>query len=87
MELKETVNDMLSDDYKTRFVAEYNQLVIRARSLKNIIDKAENGKLEFTLTCPVELLKAQYTAMVTYTGYLIERAAYEGVKLQGVKGV
>lgn len=85
MELKDTVNDMLSSDYKARFIAEYNQLIIRSRSLKNIIDKAENGKLDFSLTCPVELLKSQYSAMVRYTGILIERASLEGVILKGIE--
>lgn len=81
MELKDTVNDMLSDDYKSRFIAEYYQLIIRSRALMNIIDKAENGELDFTLKCPLDVLKAQYTAMITYIGCLVERAIYEGIKL------
>lgn len=36
MELKDTVNMMLSDDYKERFKAEYIQEKIRAVKLENL---------------------------------------------------
>ena len=38
MELKNTVDLMLSDDYKDRFKAEYYQLSIRFKKLKNMVD-------------------------------------------------
>lgn len=37
--LNETVDGMCSTDYKERFVAEYNQLVIRYKGLQNMLDK------------------------------------------------
>ena len=40
-ELGSTVKDMVSDNYKKRFKAEYNQAVIRRDKLFKIIDKYE----------------------------------------------
>lgn len=41
MELKDTVNGMLSEDYKERFVAEYQQTKIRYEKLKKFCDRIE----------------------------------------------
>lgn len=41
-ELKETVELMLSNDYKERFKAEYYQLKIRIDRLDNMLSKMEN---------------------------------------------
>jgi len=38
MELLNTIKDMLSDDYRDRMVAEYDQLLIRFFALKNRIE-------------------------------------------------
>ena len=38
MELEDTIEDMLSSDYKRRFIAEYNQLKIRYDKLRNMVD-------------------------------------------------
>ena len=43
MKLSETVEMMNSTDYKERFKAEYNQLAIRYRALKTMLDKWDNG--------------------------------------------
>ena len=45
MELKDTVEMMNSTDYKERFKAEYQQVVIRYKKLKNMLDKWDNDKL------------------------------------------
>lgn len=37
--LKDTVELMNSSDYKERFIAEYQQLVIRYKGLRNMLDK------------------------------------------------
>jgi len=85
MELKDTVKEMLSEDYKDRFKAEYNQLVIRSRKLKNIIEGYKNGKLKIELSCPIDVLEDQYKIMVLYTGLLVKRAKlYEDIKLEEV---
>ena len=52
MELKDTVEMMNSTDYKERFKAEYQQVVIRYKKLKNMLDKWDNDKLTFTPTLP-----------------------------------
>lgn len=85
MELKDTVKYMLSDDYKERFIAEYQQLIIRARKLRNILDDAYNDKLSFDLSCPTEVLEAQYQAMVVYCGALLKRMKYEHIDPEEVK--
>lgn len=41
MELKDTVNSMLSEDYRERFIAEYWQVKIRYDRLKAFIDKID----------------------------------------------
>ena len=79
MELKDTIPGMLSDDHKERLIAEYQQLIIRARRLKNTIDAAEDGRLDYTLNTPIELLKTQYEYMTCYIGTLVKRMAYEGI--------
>lgn len=85
MELKDTVKGMLSEDYKERFKAEYKQLVIRSRKLKNIIEDYKNGKLKIELSCPIDVLEDQYKIMVLYTGLLVKRAKlYEDIKLEEV---
>lgn len=63
MTLRDTVELMESADYKERFVAEYQQLVIRYRGLRNILDKWDQGELEFTPTCPRSTYNMQIKAM------------------------
>jgi len=84
MELVDTIEKMTSDDYKERFIAEYQQL-IRARKLRNILDDAYNDKLSFDLSCPTEVLEAQYQAMVVYCGALLKRMKYEHIDPEEVK--
>nr|DAX51066.1 MAG TPA: hypothetical protein [Caudoviricetes sp.] len=46
-----------------------------------MISKYEEGTLEFKPNCPIDLLKAQKTAMYNYLCVLNERAKLEGIKL------
>ena len=85
MDLKDTIEDMISDNYRERFIAEYNQLLIRSRKLKNVIDDYYNDRLTFALRSPISLLEDQYEAMVAYCGILIKRAEAEGIALKEVK--
>ena len=82
-ELKDTIDLMTSADYKDRFKAEYWQLKIRAQKLNDMVAKYRTGNLEFTPTCPIELLEAQLESMTSYLGLLFIRAATEGVVLEG----
>ena len=79
--LNETVDGMCSTDYKERFVAEYNQLVIRYRGLKNMLDKWDRNELDFTPTCPRSIYNLQIKAMTDYIDVLEARAAMENIYL------
>lgn len=81
-ELKETVELMLSNDYKERFKAEYYQLKIRIDRLDNILSKMENDELNFIPTCSYELLQNQLKAMLRYQASLKERAEVEKIDLE-----
>ena len=81
MELKETVEMMNSADYKERFKAEYQQLVIRYKGLKTMLNKWDKGELNFSPTCPRSTYNIQIVAMTDYLAILEARAVMEGVKL------
>ena len=80
--LKDTVNLMVSEDYKDRFLAEYNQAVLRAYKLKRMLIKLEAGTLDFTPKCPVRLLNEQFEIMRQYIYVLEVRAEIEGITLE-----
>lgn len=81
MELKETVEMMNSAEYKERFKAEYQQLYIRYTKLKTMLQKWDNGELEFTPTCPKSTYNMQLRAMDDYMAVLEARAVMENVGL------
>ena len=86
MELKDTVNGMLSEDYKERFAAEYQQTKIRYEKLKNFCDRielSENYGCGETPKhdCPLALLRDQQRYMGVYLGCLEKRAILEGINL------
>ena len=83
MELRDTVEMMNSADYKERFKAEYYQTAIRYGKLKAMVDKYNNGTLEFKPTCPMSIYDIQLRAMRDYLTILEARAAIEGVELDG----
>lgn len=82
MELKDTVDLMLSDDYKDRFRAEYHQLRIRYNKLATIVRKYEDGTLGFEPDCSIEILRDQLNAMSGYLIILLTRAMAEGIDCQ-----
>lgn len=81
MDLKETIEMMLSNEYKERFKAEYYQLKIRYDKLDAMLIKFEAGALDFKPTCPIELLLKQKNCMADYILILEERARIEGIEL------
>ena len=81
MELKHTVDLMLSSDYKERFQAEYFQLLIRYQKLLAMCEKWDNGTLPFTPTCSREIYDDQLSAMKKYLSILEARAEIEGVDI------
>ena len=81
MELKDTIKLMESADYKERFIAEYNQLVIRYKKLSAMLAAWDAGTLNFTPTCPRSTYNIQIRAMADYIAALEARAVMENVSL------
>lgn len=81
MELRDTVEMMNSADYKERFKAEHQQVVIRYKKLATMLEKWDNGELNFTPTCPRSTYNMQVRAMADYIAVLEARAVMEGVDL------
>lgn len=81
MELKDTITMMQSADYKERFKAEYQQVVIRYQKLNAMLQKWDNGELNFQPTCPRSTYNMQIKAMTDYIAVLEARAATEGIEL------
>ena len=83
-DLKDTVDYMLSDDYKERFIAEYKQLRIRRTKLANMVCKIKNGTIDFVPSCSIHIYQAQISAMDTYLTILDYRAIVENIDLSEV---
>ena len=89
MELKETVDLMLSADYKERFIAEYLQTKERYERLKHFCNKIEASyhfKKEVEEPkhiCGYELLREQQRCMGEYLHILEIRAIIENIDLKG----
>ena len=81
--LEATIEDMCSDDYKERFIAEYRQTKIRYDKLDAMTVKYEAGTLDFEPKCSLELLKEQKNHMGNYLRCLKTRAEIEGIDLEG----
>lgn len=81
IELADTVDMMLSEDYKERLKAEYHQLNIRAEALRKMMYDWEVGKLKFTPTCDYGFLLKQFQLMDEYRMILRVRAQLEGIEL------
>lgn len=82
MKLGDTVTLMNSEDYKERFAAEYWQTKIRYEKLHRMVVRHEAGTLDFTPTCPIDLLKQQKSHMGQYLYCLEVRAEMEGINLE-----
>lgn len=72
-----TIEDMLSDDYKKRMRAEYKQLCIRIKKLTEYIKKhIRNDSI-----IEIQLKEKQLTYMTEYKNVLEMRAALDDVDL------
>ena len=86
-EFEETVQMMLSEDYKARFVAEYRQTKIRYERLKKFCNRIEavhrsHGKLDMPKhDCDLDLLREQQNAMAHYLHVLEVRAVIEHIEI------
>ena len=72
------------EDYKVRFQKEYAELKDKYTKLHKMLVKYDAGKLEFTPTCPIALLREQAAAMGKYLYILETRAIIEDVPLEVV---
>lgn len=81
MELADTAEMMMSEDYKERFRAEYGQVSIRHQKLKAMLEKWDKGDLNFTPTCPRSTYDLQIKAMADYIAVLEARAVMEDILL------
>lgn len=79
--LADTIPYMNSSDYKDRFIGEYWQTKIRYDKLHDMTVRYEAGKLNFTPTCPLDLLKEQKKYMGMYLNRLEIRAVLEEIDL------
>lgn len=86
-DLKNTVDMMLSEDYKDRFTAEYFQTYSRYMRLKRFCNKIEaaqiKGITEPEHDCPLPLLREQQRAMGEYLHILELRAEIENIDIWG----
>lgn len=79
--LADTIPYMNSSDYKERFIGEYWQTRIRYDKLHDMTVRYEAGKLNFTPTCSLDLLKEQKKYMGMYLNKLEIRAFIEDINL------
>lgn len=79
--LSDTSIFMQSNDYRERFIAEYKQLVIRYKGLKNMLYKWDKDGLDFKPTCPRSTYNMQIKAMEDYIAVLEARAVMENIDL------
>ena len=70
------------EDYKLRMTAEYRELKKRYTKLRHMLVRWEAGILDFTPTCPRDLLERQAAAMDEYLKILEIRAEIERVPLE-----
>jgi hypothetical protein len=79
MLLEETIDMMISNDYKERFIAEYHQLKERYNNLNKMINNWDN--LDFKPSCSLSIYQSQVSAMKQYLNILELRARVENINL------
>lgn len=77
MELKDTVEKMLSSDYSERLQAEYDQASIRLKKLSEFLDKYEDDPKNVTLNCLVDMLYRTKFYLELYRDSLQNRLIFE----------
>ena len=69
------------EDWKERFIDEYNSLKDKYTKLHKMVIKYEAGTLEFEPQCSIEVLRNQKRAMGQYLYWLEVRSEIEGIEL------
>lgn len=77
MELKDTVERMLSSDYSERLRAEYDQASIRLEKLTEFLNKYEDDPKNIVLDCSVDMLYRTKFYLELYRNALQDRLVYE----------
>lgn len=72
---------MLNSDDKEILIKEYTKLKTRYNRLQEMLNKWDEGKLDFTPTCPRELYNMQFRVMKEYLDILVIRAKFEDIQL------
>lgn len=70
------------NDYKQRFINEYVELKDRYNKLHKMLIKYDACRLEFTPTCPINILREQESTMLKYINILETIAIIEGVEFK-----
>lgn len=81
MDLHSTIHGMISEDFKERFKAEYQQLKIRSQKLRSMLNSMTDETIKFEPKCDYDLLHEQLVYMQSYLGVLERRATIEGISL------
>lgn len=79
MELKDTVDKMLSSDYSDRLQAEYDQATIRLKNLTEFLEKYEDDPTSVILNCPVDMLYRTKFYLGLYRDSLQNRLIVENI--------
>lgn len=79
MELKDTVDKMLSSDYSERLQAEYDQATIRLEKLTEFLEKYEDDSTSVILSCPVDMLYRTKFYLGLYRDSLQNRLIVENI--------
>ena len=79
--IRQMDKENIMEDYKLRMVKEYKELKGKYDKLHAMLVKYDAGKLDFTPTCPIDLLRKQASAMGQYLYILEMRAVIEDVDL------
>ena len=77
--LNETIELMMSSDYKDNFKAEYYQLEYRYKQLKKMLEDWNADKLSFTSACDIDIYTSQIVSMGYYLNVLRQRAEIENI--------
>ncbi len=77
--LEDTVNLMLSKDYKDRMRGEYWQCLLRMRGLDKFIKDVRDGKLPKGFNTPISMLIHQLHTMLAYLNSLANRCLQENI--------
>lgn len=76
MELRDTIDMMLSHDVNERLKAEFFQTAIRYNKLRDFLSKWDDGCFDFTPECPRKVYDMQIEAMERYLSVLAVRYDY-----------